>query len=137
MGCIVSKSDASEEEQKANKKIESALRKEKKDLQFVIKLLLLGAGESGKSTFAKQMKILFLEGYTKQELSFYKDIIHSNIIVGMRTIIQEVEKRNWKFDADSKVRCLFIARNDTNTLPFISAICRAPPYRGPPARPGH
>jgi len=107
MGCLSSKPVASDDEMRANKKIEASLRKDKKEMQYVIKLLLLGAGESGKSTFAKQMKILFLEGYSKQELCFYKDIIHSNIIVGMRTIIQEAEKRNLDFgDSEPYVELL-------------------------------
>lgn len=103
MGCISSKEIGSEAQRKQNQRIEKALRSDRKVMEFQIKLLLLGAGESGKSTFAKQMKILFLEGYSKQELCFYKDIIHSNVILGLRTIVQEAQKRGKKFPSEVEV----------------------------------
>jgi len=46
-----------------------------------------GAGDSGKSTFTKQMKILHLKGFTDEERAFFKDIIHSNVISAMRAIV--------------------------------------------------
>jgi GTPase SAR1 family protein len=46
-----------------------------------IKMLLLGAGESGKSTIWKQMKIIHLEGFTDQELvENYQPAIVENVI---------------------------------------------------------
>merc|ERR1712227_114572 len=76
-----------------NKAIEKELRDEKRSKEQRVILLLLGAGESGKSTFAKQMKILFLDGYTEEELSSYRNIIRSNCIMGMRTLLLESQKR--------------------------------------------
>merc|ERR1712000_695369 len=66
-------------------------------------------GESGKSTFAKQMKILFLDGYTEEELSSYRNIIRSNCIMGMRTLLLESQKREL-YDGlpkNLKVRSIF------------------------------
>ena len=108
MGCLASKELGDEKEKKMNRRIDAALRNDRKDREFLIKLLLLGAGESGKSTFAKQMKILFLEGYSKQELCFYKDIIHSNVIIGVRTIVQEAQKRDYTFDESLSVSTVLL-----------------------------
>ncbi|PYH83280.1 guanine nucleotide binding protein alpha subunit [Aspergillus uvarum CBS 121591] len=44
------------------------------------KVLLLGAGESGKSTIAKQMKVLYMQGYTPEELSRYRTTIYKNVL---------------------------------------------------------
>ena len=50
-----------EEEKEAlrrSRMIDRQLAQEKKNLRQQIKILLLGAGESGKSTFIKQMRII-------------------------------------------------------------------------------
>jgi len=121
MGCVATKDSGDEKQRKENQRIEKALRNDRKDREFLIKLLLLGAGESGKSTFAKQMKILFLEGYSKQELCFYKDIIHSNIIVGMRTIVQEAQKREFAIDESLTDNVELLLSEDLLLDPVIDA----------------
>jgi len=52
-----------------------------------IKLLLLGAGESGKSTLYKQMKIIHNNGYTEKDRESYKDIVRSNILVAGKALV--------------------------------------------------
>lgn len=77
----------SHEESKANDEINSSLRKEKARIDSEIKLLLLGAGESGKSTIAKQMKFLFMDGFNNEERESYKGIIASNTVGSMRVLV--------------------------------------------------
>jgi hypothetical protein len=48
---------------------------------------LKGAGDSGKSTIAKQMKIIHLKGFTKEERIPYRAIVHSNCYVAMRSVV--------------------------------------------------
>lgn len=40
----------------------------------------LGAGDSGKSTIAKQMKIIHLNGFSEQELLHYRPVVIANTI---------------------------------------------------------
>eukprot|EP00026_Physarum_polycephalum_P008188 Phypoly_transcript_08267.p1 GENE.Phypoly_transcript_08267~~Phypoly_transcript_08267.p1 ORF type:complete len:388 (+),score=56.20 Phypoly_transcript_08267:98-1165(+) len=77
----------SPEEAKANEDINTSLRKEKSRIDSEIKLLLLGAGESGKSTIAKQMKFLFMDGFNNEERESYKGIIASNTVGSMRVLV--------------------------------------------------
>lgn len=46
------------ENQKRNAEIDTKIRREKDALRNEVKMLLLGAGESGKSTILKQMKLI-------------------------------------------------------------------------------
>jgi len=64
---------------KTNKTISEQLKKDRRLLDNEIRLLLLGAGESGKSTIAKQMKIIHMNGFSKNECAEYLNAIHTNI----------------------------------------------------------
>jgi len=54
--------------------------------QQVNKLLLLGAGESGKSTLFKQMITLYGKGFSEADRQNYLPIIANNIITAMKTL---------------------------------------------------
>lgn len=92
MGCTGSAPEASKEDIAKSKSIDANLRKDKKNIESEIKLLLLGAGESGKSTIAKQMKIIYLRGFSDNERRPYREIIFSNIIMSMRSLVLAVDK---------------------------------------------
>ena len=53
-----------------------------------IKLLLLGSGESGKSTIVKQMKIIHGNGYSDKEKLQYRPVVVCNAIQSLFTIIK-------------------------------------------------
>jgi len=81
-------SSGSKVDSKTDKEISKYLKDEKKKMDEEVKLLLLGAGESGKSTIAKQMKILHLEGFNKEERMTYKSIIYNNVLASMKALLQ-------------------------------------------------
>jgi len=59
--------------------------------QQINKLLLLGAGESGKSTLFKQMITIYGKGFSESERKTFTSIIFNNIITSMKTLIQHSE----------------------------------------------
>lgn len=98
MGCGGSKTEADRQ----NDEIEKQLRADRDKIVKEIKLLLLGTGESGKSTIAKQMKIMHLDGFTKEERDTYRSILHSNIIDSMSTLIRQAAAFNLEVREDLK-----------------------------------
>lgn len=58
---------------------------------LVHKMLLLGAGESGKSTLFKQMVALYGTGFTEEERRQYPPIIHNNVVTSLQTLIKQSE----------------------------------------------
>jgi len=92
MGCAESKSEELKEQERMNKAVEQQLKKAKSEYMSEIKLLLLGCGESGKSTIAKQMKILHDKGFSEQERLAYKPIAFNNCFSAMKALLQAAER---------------------------------------------
>ena len=55
-------------------------------------MLLLGTGEAGKSTFVKQMKILYGIGFTDEEKNTFRVDILNNVVDGIKTLIDGMDK---------------------------------------------
>ncbi|KAG2366288.1 G protein alpha-subunit [Suillus spraguei] len=87
MGCVQS-TGVDNEAKARNDEIENQLRRDRMMAKNEIKMLLLGAGESGKSTVLKQMKLIHHGGYNDSERDSYKEIIYSNTIQSMRAILE-------------------------------------------------
>ncbi|KAG1686111.1 Guanine nucleotide-binding protein G(i) subunit alpha [Nymphon striatum] len=96
MGCAVS-STADKEAAERSKKIDRDLRADGERAAHEVKLLLLGAGESGKSTIVKQMKIIHETGYSKDECEQYKPVVHSNTIQSLMAIIRAMGQLKIEF----------------------------------------
>eukprot|EP00041_Stephanoeca_diplocostata_P013122 m.227126 g.227126 ORF g.227126 m.227126 type:complete len:355 (-) comp19222_c0_seq1:135-1199(-) len=80
---------AEQREQAArNAAIEKQLAADQDMANRTVKLLLLGAGESGKSTLVKQMKIIHGDGYTQEELKSYRPTVCDNLVHSMRAVLQ-------------------------------------------------
>lgn len=86
MGCTLSTEDKAAMEK--SKMIDRTLREDGEKASREVKLLLLGAGESGKSTIVKQMKIIHEDGYSEDECKQYKVVVYSNTIQSIIAIIR-------------------------------------------------
>lgn len=68
--------------------IEQSLAKVRNEDHRASKLLLLGAGESGKSTVLKQMRLIHGTGFTDNERQLYSRVIWSHAVHYMRKLVR-------------------------------------------------
>eukprot|EP01027_Heterolobosea_sp_BB2_P022041 GEZU01032422.1.p1 GENE.GEZU01032422.1~~GEZU01032422.1.p1 ORF type:complete len:362 (+),score=94.00 GEZU01032422.1:268-1353(+) len=112
MGLCNSRSSQSPdpEARQRDKEITKRLRADGRKADSEIKLLLLGAGESGKSTIFKQMKIIHHKGYNPDECMRFKDVIYGNTIQSIRALVNAANKMNLQMDKpENKARADKIA----------------------------
>merc|ERR1719450_127828 len=90
------------EAQLKSKQLEEELEKQQREENAIIKLLVLGTGESGKSTVFKQMKILYSvkQGYTQDERVKFVAIIRANLFGNVHAVTQGMDRLGIKFGSD-------------------------------------
>jgi len=79
------------QESSISSKIDKRLATAKEKSEGVIKLLLLGAGESGKSTLFKQFNNIYGAGFSTEDRKKYTPIVHGNVVSGMQILFRESE----------------------------------------------
>ncbi|XP_072020572.1 guanine nucleotide-binding protein G(q) subunit alpha-like isoform X1 [Amphiura filiformis] len=89
MACCLS--EEAKEQKRINQEIEKQLRKDKRDARRELKLLLLGTGESGKSTFIKQMRIIHGAGYSEDDRKTFTKLVYQNIFMAINSMIRAME----------------------------------------------
>ncbi|CAM9909928.1 unnamed protein product [Lampetra planeri] len=89
MACCLS--EEQKEAKRINAEIERQLRRDKRDARRELKLLLLGTGESGKSTFIKQMRIIHGSGYTEEDRRGFIKLVYQNIFIAMQAMCRAME----------------------------------------------
>ncbi|XP_039980288.1 guanine nucleotide-binding protein G(o) subunit alpha-like isoform X2 [Xiphias gladius] len=126
--------DITEEGKKAklqSSKIEQDLCEHARSEMNVVKILMLGTAESGKSTLIKQIKIIHSHGFSKQELISFKPAVLDNLLTSMKFVLRGMgmlrinlaNKRN-KMPARSILSCSQCLGDDQELLPFMAhAFC--------------
>ncbi|XP_023682142.1 guanine nucleotide-binding protein subunit alpha-14-like [Paramormyrops kingsleyae] len=87
--CCLSAEDR--ECERISREIERQLRRDKQNSRREIKLLLLGTGESGKSTFIKQMRIIHGAGYSEDDRRDFTKLVYQNIFTAIQAMIQAMK----------------------------------------------
>ncbi|EEP79588.1 guanine nucleotide-binding protein alpha-3 subunit [Uncinocarpus reesii 1704] len=90
-GCLSSSPSQAPDEivdlKKRSQMIDKKLEEDSKRLRRECKILLLGSGESGKSTIVKQMKIIHQNGYTVEELSMCRLTVYKNLLECAKSLV--------------------------------------------------
>uniref|UniRef100_A0A1I7XEM8 G-protein alpha subunit n=1 Tax=Heterorhabditis bacteriophora TaxID=37862 RepID=A0A1I7XEM8_HETBA len=115
-GCSVIGDSTSTEEKKihtqqeiVNQHIEKEIIAEKR--KKILKLLLLGPGDSGKSTTLKQIRIIHDQGFSEEEKIQRKYIIYLNLIAGMVSIINGLKELSMNYQIPNSEVYLVTALN--------------------------
>ncbi|XP_018430345.1 PREDICTED: guanine nucleotide-binding protein subunit alpha-13 isoform X2 [Nanorana parkeri] len=88
--CVLNNREA--DQQRKSKEIDRVISREKTYVKRLVKILLLGAGESGKSTFLKQMRIIHGQDFDLRAKEEFRATIYSNVIKGIRVLVDAREK---------------------------------------------
>ncbi|ORY36930.1 guanine nucleotide binding protein, alpha subunit [Rhizoclosmatium globosum] len=81
------------ESRRISRAIDTQLTSERRRLEALrpVKLLLLGTGESGKSTILKQMKLIYDTGFSPEEIQTYRSSIILNLFSCVKTLAVQMD----------------------------------------------
>ncbi|PVG00348.1 guanine nucleotide binding protein, alpha subunit [Serendipita vermifera] len=91
MGACLS-TDKNKEERERSARIDRAIEEDAKRFKKECKILLLGSGDSGKSTIVKQMKIIHQNGYSHAELLMFRPTIYRNLLESAEAVVLAMRK---------------------------------------------
>lgn len=119
MGCMGSKPvDTTDKDAlQRNARIDKVLKNDKKVMDRTIKILLLGkspdkfisamcihrplgAGESGKSTIIKQMRIIHSGGFPDDERRQTRAVIYSNVVIAFKVLLDIMRTESIEFEQE-------------------------------------
>lgn len=86
-----------------HREIERQLRNDKNKSYKELKLLLLGTGESGKSTFIKQMRIIHGRGYSETDRKGFTRLVFQNIITAIQALINAMKSLKITYVDDNNI----------------------------------
>jgi len=115
MACCLS--EEAKEQKRINQEIERQLRKDKRDARRELKLLLLGTGESGKSTFIKQMRIIHGSGYSDDDKRGFVKLVYQNIFMAMNSMVRAMESLKIPYkNSDNEDNAKLVKQIDYETV---------------------
>ncbi|TNM91151.1 hypothetical protein fugu_003440 [Takifugu bimaculatus] len=127
MGCTLSAEERAALDR--SRAIEKNLKEDGMVAAKDVKLLLLGGGESGKSTIVKQMKIIHEDGFSGDDVKQYKPVVYSNTIQSLAAILRAMDSLGIEFGdkdrkADAKLVCDVVSRME-DTEPYSAELLTA------------
>ena len=95
---------SSAEDMQRNQSINNLIERDREVEENKIKMLLLGAGESGKSTVFKQMRILYGTPRSEEDIRMFGVVVRSNTVVAIRKLCQLIQVLGYETKLDRESR---------------------------------
>ncbi|KAJ7922521.1 heterotrimeric G-protein alpha subunit, GPA2-like protein [Mycena leptocephala] len=90
-GCVSSPAppggEVSERDRALHRQAEKALKEAKAKMAVQVKVLLLGSGDSGKSTILKQMRLIHKVPFSAQETESFRQLVFDNLTRGLKYLL--------------------------------------------------
>ncbi|TDL22342.1 guanine nucleotide-binding protein alpha-2 subunit [Rickenella mellea] len=102
MGACISSGEVTEEEKRRHQVAERELKEAKAKLAAQVKVLLLGSGDSGKSTILKQMRLIHNVNFSQQEFESYRQLVFNNLTQGMKSLIDALDDMGLEVSDDNQ-----------------------------------
>ena len=100
---LISTMTTEEKEARAkSKEIDKIIKEDGIQSAKITKLLLLGAGESGKSTVLKQMRVIHNGGFSSNEFKQYRPVVYSNTIQSLVAILRAMPNLGIAFSHEDR-----------------------------------
>ncbi|ORZ12394.1 guanine nucleotide-binding protein alpha-3 subunit [Absidia repens] len=99
MGVCQSTADRQLAEYRRSHEIDKQLERERRQQTKHCKVLLLGTGESGKSTIRKQMRIINNNGFTHDELMAWRTVVFRNMLDSAHVIIKAMQEFEYSYSS--------------------------------------
>jgi len=95
---------------RSSEKTKTNTPKKPRKVKYVLRVLTLGISGSGKTTFAKQMKIITLGGFAEDEKQTHKEILLQNILIGIQELVKQAEKLEYPVEGENRKHCRFFTQ---------------------------
>jgi uridine kinase len=73
-------------------------KKKHRNAKYYVKVLIVGTSSCGKSTIAKQLRILYGNPFSEEQRKDYKKILIFNLCYSMKEIISRAKEMNLDFE---------------------------------------
>jgi guanine nucleotide-binding protein subunit alpha, other len=93
--------DISEHDRALHRQAEKELRDHKAKMASQVKVLLLGSGDSGKSTILKQMRVIHRVPFSSQEIESFRQLIFENLTRGLKYVLDAMEEMELKVSEEN------------------------------------
>ncbi|KAJ3437962.1 guanine nucleotide-binding protein g(o) subunit alpha [Anaeramoeba flamelloides] len=106
------KNKQKKKDSKKNEILEKQIENDKKKEGKEVKLLILGTGESGKSTFVKQIQLIFKSGFDQKTKELYKETIRHNLIKDTKILVTGMGTLEIDFEPENMILARELLRSE-------------------------
>ncbi|KAI5994612.1 guanine nucleotide-binding protein alpha-2 subunit [Pisolithus orientalis] len=114
MGACISTGGMDPEDRRRHLQVEKQLKEvylvQRQRMASQVKVLLLGSGDSGKSTVLKQMRFIHKIPFSPEETESYRQLVFNNLITGMLYVFDAMEHMELEV-AEDNLPCMDVIRN--------------------------